>query len=143
MLRTEMPTSPELKDFQQRGTREAIECAKSSGRHFDLSPASIAALEETLAVLHEGVNENPGIEGMEGCAMFYGAYLASVFEKAYGDGTWERDHPEIGNYTFPFYIRGLTLFPIEWCRKRIFNGAADSVLFKFQAIQAEIEQQDG
>ncbi|HLP98127.1 MAG TPA: hypothetical protein VK149_06760 [Sideroxyarcus sp.] len=138
-----MPTSPELRDFQQRGTQEAIECAESCGLDFDLSPASVAALEEMLAVLHEGITENPSIEGMEGCATFYGAYLASVFEKAYGAGTWERDHPEIGDYTFPFYIRGHTLFPIEWCRKRIFHGAADNVLFKFQVLQAEIERQDG
>lgn len=129
-----MPTSPEIRDFQRRGTKYAIETAAFGGANLDLSAESVALLEDQLAFLHEAVIEDPTLEGMEGCAMFYGAYLVSVFERIFGDGTWESNHPEIGDHTYPFYIMDITIFPIEWCRKRIFNGPADDVHFKFQAL---------
>jgi hypothetical protein len=73
-----MPTTPEMKSFQERGTREAIEVAANCGMDFDLSPKSIHLLEEMLGALHEGVRQNPNLQGMEGCSMFYGSYVVSV-----------------------------------------------------------------
>lgn len=102
--------------------------------NLDYSHRSVQDVEEILADFHKLYASTGQTEGMNGIAMEFAAYLVATIERNGGDGRWEVNHPEFGDGSFPFYWRESTLFPLAWCQKRIFDGEADNVWSKYQAL---------
>jgi hypothetical protein len=125
-------STAELKDkMSALAERIALEGFKIK---LDYSVESIKQVESILAKLHKDYKRTRSEDGLQGIALEFGAYIVKVIEKHFGSVTWERDHPSIGQDTFPLQWRGTTLFPFGWCMKRILDGPGDDVWFKFHAL---------
>ena len=125
------PTGDELKeDFTQR----ALEVAKKFGIRLDFSHKSIKRVEKLLGKIHKEYAKTQNEEGLRGIALFFAAYIVTVIERNSSPGVWGREHPGFGDEAFPFEWQDVTLFPYEWCLKRIFDGDQDNVWIKYKAI---------
>jgi hypothetical protein len=114
-------------------TNLALRIAKESfGIELDFSHASIKQVEMILSTIHLEYTRTKDDDGLNGIALEFGAYIITTIEKNTEKGRWERNHPQFGEATFPFYWHDATLFPYEWCRKRIFDGEADNVWTKYE-----------
>ena len=102
------------------------------GITLDYSPESIRQVEQILESIHKDYKKTHSEEGLYGIAFEFGAYIVQVIERNFGTAKWERNHKSIGENTFPLYWQNSTLFPVEWCRKRIFDGSGDNVWMKFR-----------
>ena len=96
------------------------------------SVESIKQVEQILGRIHEEYKKNRSDEGLYGIAFEFGAYMVKVIERNFGSIKWERNHKSIGENTFPLYWQGSTLFPVEWCKKRVLDGSNDDVSIKFK-----------
>ena len=130
------PPGP-IADLQMELTELALKVAREFGRRLDFSSDSIRLVESILAALHEEFEKTQSEEGLNGIALEFGAYIATTIQRNTGDGVLERDHPEFGEASFPFHFAGGTIFPYGWCMKRIFDGPADDVWAKYQALVLE------
>ncbi len=99
--------------------------------HLDYSVESNKQVEHILGVLHDEYKRTKSDEGYHGIALEFGAYIVKVVERHYGDVKWERDDPHFGSDSFPLQWRGLTLYPVGWCEKRLFDGPGDDVWMRF------------
>lgn len=127
--------SPRLKQQELIGYAQGI--AKYYHVKLDFTERSIKKVEAILAKVRKEYRPtaNSGDDtkyDMQGIALEMGAYIVDVIERAHGEGVWERDHPAIGKETWPFTYRNLTIFPVEWCLKQIYNGKVDSVAYKYK-----------
>jgi hypothetical protein len=99
----------------------------------DYSEQSVDRIEKILAAIHEDYKKNRSGRGIREAALYFAAYLITILESLDGPVVWQRDHPIFGEETFPAEWRGATLFPYEWCLKRILNGPADNIQSKWDA----------
>jgi hypothetical protein len=99
----------------------AIQIGKNSCTKLDFSDGSVAQVEDILRIMGETYEESGDDEGLRGIALAMAAYIIAVVEKTGPIGSWERDHPEAGEYSFPYYWNEGTLFPVAWCLRKIFN----------------------
>ena len=125
-------TSPKLAKLQQELTDMASQVAKDMRVNLDFSHGSVKSAETILAELHVEQRRTKSTEGVFGIAMGFGAYIVTVIERNTEPGLWEKDHPSIGENSFPFTWRGSTIFPVGWCLKRIMDGPQDNVWIKYQ-----------
>lgn len=137
-----MTTSREISELQERLTDLALEAARDYDVVLDFGDASIDSVEEVLGELHRFYREEETEEGLHGLALGFAAYIVTTIERNHGAGEWRRDHPELGENTFPYHWRGSALFPYAWCLKRIVDGAEDDVRAKYRALVLEREGQD-
>ena len=113
------------------------------GKQLDYSVESVKEVESILAVLHEEYKSTGSEDGLQGIAMEFGAYIVKVIEEHFGPAEWQRNDESFGDDTFPLQWRGSTLFPVGWCLKRLLDGAADDVWFKFEALVLNHEVNSG
>ena len=119
----------------------AIEIGEAYGRKLDYSIKSVKQVEKILGKIHREYSRTKDDSGLTGIAIEFGAYLVKVVERHFDSGIWERDHPEIGADTFPYYWEGRTLFPYSWCEKRILDGRGDNVWVKFNTLVVKAKTQ--
>lgn len=100
----------------------------------DYSDRSIQDVDHILGQIHLEYRRTKSMDGIHGIALEFGAYLVSVLEQHRGPVLWERDHSELGCETFPVQWRDKTLFPVNWCLKRIIDGPNDNLVSKWQAL---------
>ncbi len=113
----------------------ALEIAKGFGVKLDFSFNSIQKVEEVLGRIHEDYKKTKSEDGMNGIAIEFAAYLVEVINRHSDEkGVWYTDDSHFGEKTFPFEWKGDTMFLYSWCQKRIFDGKADDVYFKYQSI---------
>ncbi len=101
------------------------------GIELDYSTDSIKNVEKILGNLHKEYKKTRNDEGFTGIALEFGAYIVKVIEKNVGPVRWERDHPEFGEASFPLYIGESTIFPMNWCTKRLYDGPGDDIWSKY------------
>ncbi len=109
----------------------ALQVASNFGVKLDHSPNSVKKVEKILGTLHDEYAGTGSDEGMNGIAMEFAAYIIKVIELNFEPGTWNRNHPSLGEDSFPYHWRGQDIFPFAWCQKRIFDGPEDDVWAKF------------
>jgi hypothetical protein len=125
-------TMPEV---QKELTNLALRVAKESfDIKLDFSHNSIRQVEKILSAFHDDYKKTKDDSGLNGIAFEFAAYIITTIEKNTEKGKWERDHPQFGEGAFPFYWKNQTLFPVEWCKKRIFDGPGDNVWSKYQVL---------
>ena len=123
---------PQLKE-QMSALAEKI-ASDAFGVELDYSVNSLTHVERILGEIHEEYKQTASEEGLHGIALEFGAYIVKVIEQHVGPVEWLRDDPSMGKDTFPLQWRGKTLFPVAWCGKRIFDGPADDIVSKFNAL---------
>lgn len=107
--------------------------------NLDYSVESIKQLEQILGALHDDYKSTHSEEGLQGIALEFGAYIVKVIERHFGSAEWQRDHESFGKDTFPLQWRGSTLFPFQWCMKRLLDGPGDDVWLKFKVLVLDAE----
>jgi hypothetical protein len=118
-----------LKDRWSYSIGLTLELCLGCKNHF--SAESITFIERLLEFTHAEYKESGRDYAViaRGC----GAYIVKVFERNLGPATWSREASSDDNDTFPLQWRGTTLFPVEWCMRRITEGPAENVWDKFQS----------
>ena len=124
----------EFEAMMQDGVAQTLELAKENGVTLDFSDESINEVEKLLGELHREYKKAGSEEGFHGLAIMFGAYIGEVIRRKGFGGTWARNHPQMGENSFPFAWRGQTIFLYGWCAKRIFDGDGDNVAFKYKAL---------
>ena len=127
-------TSQELIEIKNELITHAIEVGKEYNFKLDFSDQSIKKVEKILSNIHEDYKKTKNDEGLIGLAYMFGFYIVEVIEKNHGEGRIERNHPDFGDNSFPFYWNDGTLFPMAWCQKRIFDGDGDNVEIKYRIL---------
>jgi hypothetical protein len=116
---------------------QAVEIARQQGvTGLDYSPTSIQKAEEALGKLYEERQRTKVTDGVQGLASAFGAYVGECIRRAEPGVRWERDHPKIGEKTYPLYWLGGEVFPMGWCYKRLTNGPEDNVWSKYSVLKA-------
>jgi hypothetical protein len=111
---------------------EAVDIAQQNGiAGLDYSPESIQRAEEALARMHDEFRKTKSTEGVAGLASAFGAYIGECIRRSEPETKWERDHPAMGEKSYPLHWRGGDSFPMSWAYKRITNGPEDSVWHKY------------
>jgi hypothetical protein len=130
------PPGP-ISDLQVQLTDLALQIAKSFRIKLDFSHDSVKNVERILGEIYREHVKTKKTDGLNGIALEFGAYIATTIQRNTGQGVLERDHPEFGKNTFPFQYAGGTIFPYQWCAKRILEGDADNVWSKYQVLVLE------
>ncbi len=138
---TQMKMDDQITSLRKFARNQIKVIADNMEMDLDYSIDSIKKIEQILALHHDDYMRTKDDEGINGLCMIFGMYIIDVIEKNFEEGTLKVDHPEFGEATFPYYWRNNTIFPIEWCRKRMFNGPADNIEFKFKSL-IELKSKD-
>jgi len=112
----------------------AMQIAEVFHIKLDYSHRSIKMVEKILAKTHKDYKKTKNPEGLHGVALEFAAYIIEVIETNSEKGRWERDHPDFGKDSFPYYWKGVTIFPYSWCLKRIYDGKGDNVWTKYKSL---------
>ena len=124
-----------LGELQKNLTELALQIAKEQySIDLDFSHSSISKVEFILADIHEEYKDTGETEGLKGIAMEFGFYIAATIQKNTQSGVLEKDHPQIGENTFPFYWNESAVFTYGWCENRIYDGVEDNVVSKYEAL---------
>lgn len=127
--------NPVPEELHQKLLNLAIKVADGFDIKLDYSHKSIKDVENVLGELHADYKKTRNNQGVNGIAIEFAAYIIEVIRRHCEDkGVWYTDDSHFGEKSFPFVWRGSTLFPYGWCQKRIFDGKADDVYFKYQAL---------
>ena len=128
-----MPNQTDIHLLKDKLSGLAKQIAEQNfGIQLDYSIESIKQVENILGVIHKDYKKTRSTEGLQGIAFEFGAYIVKVVEKNFGSAEWKSDHEIFGENSFPLQWKNSTLFPVEWCRKRIFDGPGDDIWSKFQ-----------
>ena len=125
-------------EFPQELRDELLDYANQIAENYriklDFSHRSIKLVEKILAKVHKDYRKSQNEEGLSGIALEFATYIVAVIERNGEKGRWERNHPDFGEDSFPFYWKDTTLFPYAWCLKRIFDGKGDDVWAKYKTM---------
>ena len=122
---------------------QAVQSAHEvDGTVLDYSLNSIEKVEKVLGKIHDESKKHGSNEGLTGLSMAYGAYIGECIRKADTTVSWDRDHSDLGERTYPLHWRGGDAFPINWCYGRLTNGEEDDVWIKFRLLSQQIKQED-
>jgi hypothetical protein len=101
------------------------------GLELDYTSESIQHVERVLGQVHDDFRaRRMSREHAEELAIRYGAYTGETIRRTWG-GAWAKDHPQVGPDSFPMAVKGLHVFPIAWCQKRVVSGPDDNVWAKY------------
>lgn len=130
----------DMQKLKEELTGYALEIAEQFGIKLDFTHNSVKRVEKILGKLHKEFKKTADEEGLHGISLEFAAYIISVIEKNSKQGVWKRDHPEIGEATFPYEWNNKTIFPYGWCMKRIYDGKQDNVWSKYKVlVLSEVE----
>ncbi len=132
-----MRTTEELVRLQKQLSSDALKVGMAFSIDLDYTLESVKEIERICGLLHKEYQRTHDDEGLRGIALQLAAYITLVIEKNFDSGDWKRDDPEFGQDSFPYHWMGKTLFPFIWCSKRIFDGPAENVWKKFNALVLE------
>jgi hypothetical protein len=127
----------ELESIKSTLISQALEIGQEYNLILDFSDESIKNVEYILSDLHNSYSSSKNDEGLIGLSFIFGFYIIEVINKNHGVGRLERNHPEFGENSFPFYWKGGILFPIAWCNMRIFDGPDDNIIAKYNILVLE------
>jgi hypothetical protein len=130
-----MPARPHPSEIQPKlcGLAERI-ASEHFDTRLDYSVESVQQVDRILGAFHDEYRKTQSDDGLNGVALEFAAYIVSIIQRHFGPAQWERDCPSFGEDAFPLHWRGSSVYPYAWCQKRIFDGPADDVWFKFRAI---------
>jgi len=115
---------------------EAVDIARQNGvAGLDYSTESIRLAEDVLAKLHDEFQRTRSMDGVKGLASAFGAYIGECIRRSEPGTRWERDHPTMGERSYPLHWRGGESFPMGWAFKRITNGPEDNVWHKYVVLK--------
>lgn len=119
--------------------KELIDLSIKVGAHYgvklDFSIDSVKQVEDILCHISDEYNKTKQTEGVDGLALELAAYIIAVIEKNIKVGIWQRDSIEFGKDIFPYDLGGGNIiYPYQWCKKRIYDGEAENVWTKFEAL---------
>ena len=126
--------SEDIESLMQEGVKEALALGKEAGLNFDFTDKSIKDVEKLLGEIRKEYKKTGDEEGVHGLAIMLTAYIGEVIRKKGFGGEWARNHPQMGEDSFPFKWQGHDLFLYGWCMKRILDGSGDNVFFKYQCL---------
>ena len=125
----------ELDRLKDEMSRLAEQVAEKFGITLDYSNESIVQVESILGEFHKEFKKTGDAQGLNGVAFEFAAYIVKVVETNVGPIRWERDHPQMGEASFPLYLADdQAAFPFAWCSKRIFDGPEDDVWSKYRVF---------
>ena len=140
--RSARPAAPPIEKidaFMTYSAEEAVDVAKNMGIALDYSESSIKRADDALEKLHQEYLKRKSEDGVWGLSIMFGAYGGEVIRRGGATVYWKKDHPTIGENTFPLYWggEGACVFPVGWCQKRILNGEEDSIVYKLEITRAK------
>lgn len=124
----------DLAELRDELAGSAEEVAEAFGVKLDYSPGSVKRVEKILGKIHVEYRKTRIDDGLHGVALEFAAYTINVIEQNYAPGVWVRDHPVLGEETFPYLWLEREIFPYAWCQKRILDGESDNVWSKFKTL---------
>lgn len=127
-------SSKDMDKLKKELTGYAIEVAKEFRIELNFSHKSIKRVEKILSKIHKNFKKTGDEDGLHGIALEFAAYIICVIEQHSSSGLWKRNHPKLGEETFPYEWNNKTIFPYGWCMKRIYDGKGDNVWSKYKAI---------
>lgn len=113
---------------------KALQLGKLYEVDLDFTDSSISQVEYILSDINTIYKETNNDDGLSGIAYILGLYIIEVIDRNHGQGRIERDHPDLGENTYPFYWNNSVIFPVAWCQKRIFEGDSDNVDLKYKIL---------
>ncbi|MFT3879482.1 MAG: hypothetical protein QM703_07470 [Gemmatales bacterium] len=97
------PETPgDIESLMQDMNKSAFEVAGSLDVILDYSDDSVQRVDSILGQFHDHYRKTQDDSGLRGNAIFFAAYLGEVIRKKGFGGTWSRDHPDVGENSFPF-----------------------------------------
>jgi hypothetical protein len=127
----------DIENLMQQMNKSAFEVATSFKVKLDYTDASVQRVESILGQLHNEYMKTKDDSGLRGISLFFAAYIGEVIRRKLQGGTWSRNHPVVGDDSFPFNWNGSDLFLLAWCQKRIFDGELDDVWSKYRVCVLE------
>ena len=125
----------DLDQLKEDMSKLAEQIADGYGIKLDYTNESIRQVEKILGFVHKDYKKTGSEDGMRGVAFEFAAYIVRTIEKNVGPVRWERDHPKIGENSFPLYLADEdVIFPFGWCEKRIFDGPGDDIWTKYNVF---------
>ena len=125
---------PRLRELAPDMLKSADAIAKDMGLSLNYRHDSVKVVEQILANIEAEYRKTKSKDGLFGVAFIFGTYIIAVIERNTERGIWRKDHPVLGPESFPFRWRSQDITPVNWCVKRIFDGPADNVWTKYQAL---------
>jgi hypothetical protein len=146
-------SAPKTMDEAMAATAEcAVRMAADAGIRLDYSNASIEAVEQQLAGLHDQLqasradpigNPLPSEREFQAMCFYFGTYIAEVIRRTYG-GTWSDQsalHPGHAIPTFHVGANRMEIWPQMKVEKRLRNGPEDNVWHYFQLTVQRLDAQ--
>lgn len=130
-------TNQELIELKADMIKYALEIGQIFELNLDFTDDSIKNVEKILSEIHDEYVSTKNDEGLNGVAIQFGFYIMETIEQNHGKAWFERNHKDFGENSFPFYWNEMTLFPIGWCQKRIFDGPDDNIWPKYKIVVIE------
>lgn len=143
------PPTPTLIDddiaeeMKLRAGQAVVTAADDFDITLDYSPKSVEQVETILAKLHDQHHQTP-IEDAQltKAALKWGGYIGEVI-KTQRECDWAIDSSAGGPGSLPIvYDDKSESFPVQWCYKRIVNGAEDNVWHKFTILVLDRDNSD-
>jgi hypothetical protein len=104
-----------------------------SGHKLDFSEPTIGAVEAILnGFWQESDNSDELIAKI---ALLFGSYIGEVIRKCYPQATWTSGSLTPDALSPALVVGDITLYPLSWCYKRLYNGPSDSVVDKYMAFR--------
>jgi hypothetical protein len=129
-------------EMMQHLADEAVKDAARENRiTLDYSIESLKSVEEILGKLHEQYRRDSSTLSPRGLAMAYGAYIGEVIRRSdpdckAGSGCqWDRDHPVMGEKSYPLHWQAGDSFPCAWAYRRITEGPEDDIWIKYSVLK--------
>jgi hypothetical protein len=140
-------TDPSPKSTQEMINWLASEAVASArevdGTALNYSPASIEKVERVLGKICDDAKRRGSQEGLNGLAMAYGAYIGECIRRNEQGVSWDRDHPTLGEKSYPLHWADGDAFPMNWCYGRLTNGDEDNVWHKYQVLKNQRTSKPG
>ena len=139
---TAPPSTEQVEGFMIGYANEAVDIAKDMGITLDFSETSIKHVDDALEKVRQEYLKTKKKEGVWGLSIMFGAYIGEVMRRGDRKAYWLRDHPSVGEATFPLFLGAddNCVFPTSWCYKRILNGSEDNVVSKFRFTREDMQK---
>jgi hypothetical protein len=150
--RNRMPAAKQFKTTEEMMQYFADMTVKDAAREnritLDYSIESLKWVEHILGKLHEQYGRDGSKLHPNGLGMAYGAYIGQAIRRSDPDCRkglacqWSRDHPVMGEKSYPLHWKDEDIFPCAWAYKRITDGPEDDIWIKYSVLkQMRFDQQ--
>jgi hypothetical protein len=123
------PQTPEA--LLREHAAKAIDRARSRyGVTLDYSTESVQSVESVLTKIHQTYRSDRRSVDVHSVAAVFGAYIGETIRRNHAKCRWDTGHgTEVLSYRLLWGKRSCS--PMEWCFKRVSEGAADNVWLKY------------